>query len=79
MKATTLAVMLDDGTFGSIAGPSVDPIVEIARQVRDTGLFDGRRAVSGVVMDSERLFPVMEFRATSIAQADVKQRSARRK
>lgn len=78
MKATTLAVLLADGGYGAVAGARVDDIVAQARRVRDSGLFEGKRAVGGVVLDSGRPFPVMQFRVTAAAD-EAKVASRKRK
>lgn len=76
MKMTFLGCQLVDGSLKSMAGTESDPIVAIARKVRDAGNWDGDLVSAGVVVSSERPLPIMRFRCSqaAVAQAPKKGR-----
>lgn len=67
MKVATLGIKMRDGTFASMAGESVVPLVEAAKRIRDSGEHDGAAAIGGSVLSSERPFPVFRFRCASVS------------
>lgn len=69
MKAASLIVELTDGSLvGEVAG-SVNPLLEMAKQVRQSGVFRAAAAKCGLVLSSERPFPVYKFRCAPATPA----------
>jgi len=75
MKAAVLVCAKNDGSFVCKCGSTYDEIVSIARVVRDAGVMDGEVVVSGVMLHTERVNPVMKFRCKPAVVAESKSRA----
>ena len=68
MKLAVMGVELANGKFGAVAAASVVGLIEQAKLIRNSGMFDGKAALRGMVLSSERHSPVMQFRCEAPAQ-----------
>ena len=65
MKIATLGIRLRSGEHVGIASASVVPLVTAAKQIRASGKHDGKEVLEGLVLSSERPFPVFKFRCAA--------------
>ncbi len=70
MKSATLIVWpaAKDGSLRSVSNVSVEPIIALAKKVRDEGALDGQLVTHGHIQHSQRPYPFMQFRAKKHAQ-----------
>jgi hypothetical protein len=68
MKLAVMGVELANGKFGAVAAASVVGLIEQAKLIRNSGMFEGEAAKQGMVLSSERIAPVMQFRCSSVVK-----------
>jgi hypothetical protein len=61
MQHAELTCLMRDGSLATVANTSLEPILEVARKARDTGLLDGNPVHAGQVLCSWALNPCLEF------------------
>lgn len=76
MKVAVLTCeMLENGLLRSEAANSLVPIIEKARQVRDSGMLNGDAVRCGIVQASWQPAPAMKFRcATAVVEPPKKRK-----
>ena len=79
-KAATLICRKPDGSLASAVGSSLDPLLELAKVARVSGLLDGVTVVEGVVLANWRRDPAYMFKVDHAVQSlavDSKKRKAK--
>ena len=79
-KAAPLICRKPDGSLASAVDCSLDPLLEIAKAARVSGLLDGVSVVEGVVLANWRRDPAYVFKVDSAVQSlamDTKKRKVK--
>ena len=66
MRLAVLGMEYTNGKFGAVAAASVVGLIDEAKKIRVTGVFDGQAVKQGIVLSSERPMPVMQFRCEKV-------------
>ena len=61
MRMALIGIELAGGKFAAQAADTIQPMLDLARKVRDSGSYDGSPAVRGAVVSAEK-GTVMQFR-----------------
>lgn len=72
MRACVLIARLASGKLTVVPDVLAAPVMEQAKQARQSGLLDGERVIEGVVLSTANSFPLYSFRAEAPAEPERK-------
>lgn len=72
MKVSTLTVMLKDGRLESVSAPASAGLIEMAKKVRQTGLFGKKEASEVLVYSYGRMGPLFKGKCSSSTKDEPK-------